>query len=60
MTKHNDPCREAFEDWYTQGDLKCRSIVRAKNHDGYVLAGAHLSWTGWQAAWTVRGEHDGE
>lgn len=46
------PCREAFEKWYSQGNLKCPSIKRSG--DGYLLAQAHCDWIAWQAAWNTK------
>lgn len=49
MTNPNQAAgeREAFEMWFSGGDLKCRSIERSG--ESYKLMQAAIAWKVWQA-----------
>lgn len=42
-------CRLAFERWYAQGDISCKSIERSGG--SYRLMQAHLSCEAFRAGW---------
>jgi hypothetical protein len=48
-----DECREAFEKWYSNGDVSSPAI-RKDARGEYVLMQAYSSWTVWQACWNAR------
>ena len=45
-------CREAFEEWFSDGGEWERSVERLR--DGYMLSQAQSAWNAWQAAWNHR------
>ncbi len=47
-------CREAFEIWITENDLRCPSIARSPVSDGYMLMQTQHAWGVWKACWQTR------
>ncbi len=45
-------CRKAFEEWFTLGNAKCKSIER--DGESYKLLSANIAWGAWKAAWSNR------
>lgn len=52
MTEELDYCRKAFEEWFTLGNAKCKSVER--DGESYKLLSANISWGAWKAAWSHR------
>ena len=46
-------CRDAFEMWYSEGNMSCPSI-RKNDLGDYRLMQAHASWAVWHHCWRQR------
>lgn len=53
-TQELKKCRDAFEYYYTDGDLDCPSIELVNGKDIYLLMQAQSAWTTWLACWNTR------
>lgn len=54
--KAGEECREAFEDYFSEGGKYQKAVERLPDGQSYKYMNAHSAWGHWQAAWNRRTE----